>query len=301
MGGMEQRPLGGCSAGERVSGVYLLLWPRRVKGGPLYFWLADGTTKMRARYSGHTQPEEGSFVRVEAQVVEVWGELRLEVEKLEIWRGEVERERFLPSCPHDIGEARRQFIALCESVGEKYRPLLDSFFKDGAFWDSFCGAPAAKKIHQAYPGGLLLHTLGVARICEAVCSVYPRLRRDLLLCAALLHDVGKVWEYRLLPRPDKTDAGRLVGHVVLGAQEVSRRAREVGIPPKIRLMLQHLLLSHHGRKEWGSPVEPAIPEAEVLHYADMLDSRLAVHFETRGDGWRYSDALGRYILGGEGD
>jgi len=294
-----QKRLSECGVGDEVKGRFVLLWPRRTKGGALYFWLADDSGKMRARYGGDVTPQNGTVVEVTGRVVDVWGSLWVEVGRMAAVTEQVDRERFVPKGRFDIAEAEEQFKRIVKSVPGVLGRLLCSFFEDRSFWEAFKRAPAAKSVHQAYEGGLLLHTLGVARLCRAACAIYPRLRRDLLVTAALLHDVGKVWEYKLFPRLDKTSAGRLVGHVVLGAQEVSRRAREVGIPADTRLLLEHLILSHHGRKEWGSPVEPAIAEAELLHYADMVDSRVAIYFESGGSGWRYNDALGRYIMVGE--
>lgn len=293
-----QKKLSECGVGDDVRGRFVLLWPRRVKGGVLYFWLADDSGRMRARYSGNLSPQNGTVVEIAGKVVDVWGSLWVEVAHMTVAE-QVDTQQFVRKGQFDIAETEQQFRRLVESVSGILRRLLDSFFEDKSFWEAFRRAPAAKSVHQAYEGGLLLHTVGVARLCCAACDVYPRLRRDLLLTGALLHDVGKVWEYELFPRLDKTEAGRLVGHVVLGAQEVSRRARQLGVPPNTRLLLEHLILSHHGRKEWGSPVEPAFAEAELLHHADMIDSRVAIYFESGGSGWRYSDTLQRYIIVGE--
>ena len=295
-----QKRLSEYGVGDDVKGRFVLLWPRRMKGGALYFWLADDSGKVRARYSGTLSPQNGTIVEVSGKVVDVWGSLWIEVGHMVAVTEQVDKKQFIPKGRFDIAEAEEQFKRIAESVSGVLGKLLRSFFEDRSFWESFRRAPAAKSVHQAYEGGLLLHTLGVVRLCHAACTIYPRLRRDLLVTAALLHDVGKVWEYKLFPRLDKTDAGRLVGHVVLGAQEVSRRAREVGVPTDTRLLLEHLILSHHGRREWGSPVEPAVAEAELLHYADMIDSRVAIYLESGGSGWRYNDTLQRYILVGEG-
>ncbi|RKY13141.1 MAG: hypothetical protein DRP63_09925, partial [Planctomycetota bacterium] len=272
-----QKRLSEYGVGDDVKGRFVLLWPRRMKGGALYFWLADDSGKVRARYSGTLSPQNGTIVEVSGKVVDVWGSLWIEVGHMVAVTEQVDKKQFIPKGRFDIAEAEEQFKRIAESVSGVLGKLLRSFFEDRSFWESFRRAPAAKSVHQAYEGGLLLHTLGVVRLCHAACTIYPRLRRDLLVTAALLHDVGKVWEYKLFPRLDKTDAGRLVGHVVLGAQEVSRRAREVGVPTDTRLLLEHLILSHHGRREWGSPVEPAVAEAELLHYADMIDSRVAIY------------------------
>jgi 3'-5' exoribonuclease len=139
-------------------------------------------------------------------------------------------------------------------------------------------APAGRTRHHAFPGGLLAHTLEVARLCDAACRGLPELDRDLLVVAAILHDLGKVWQYRFAPggSVELTEDGRLLGHVVMGWELVRRLWRGVpGFPADAGRHLEHLVLSHHGRREWGAPVEPATPEAVALHHADLMSAHVA--------------------------
>jgi 3'-5' exoribonuclease len=136
-------------------------------------------------------------------------------------------------------------------------------------------SPAAKAMHHAYLGGLLEHTVSVTRLLSRICDHYPRLDRDLLVTGAILHDIGKVEEFSYQLQLDYTDAGRLLGHVVLGVQRVQEEINKIkGFPLDLSLALQHLMVSHHGEYEFGSPRRPKTLEAFALHYADDLDAKM---------------------------
>ena len=187
--------------------------------------------------------------------------------------------------------------------------MIESFFADPEFRAKFTQAPAALKIHHAYLGGLLEHTAGVVTLCRAAADYYPGVNRDLLLTGALFHDVGKVESYASQPLIEGTDQGRLIGHLVLGVQMVSAAIRairqeqgEEAFPVAAELPLLHLLISHHGKMEWGSPLEPMLLEACLLHQADNMDAeaakfREAIQNHPRGGGnWTaYSTVLKRSV------
>lgn len=146
----------------------------------------------------------------------------------------------------------------------------------------FFGAPAAKKIHHNYSGGLLEHTLNVAKLCAQVAGNYPDLNCDLLICGALLHDIGKLQEYELKVVPEYTVEGRLLGHIVMGSELITEqiaqmRADNIDFPAKLEWMLKHMILSHHGSLEFGSPVIPLFPEAFMLYMMDNLDAKMFVY------------------------
>ncbi|MBP8819617.1 MAG: HD domain-containing protein [Syntrophomonadaceae bacterium] len=148
--------------------------------------------------------------------------------------------------------------------------------------NTFFLAPAAKKIHHNYSGGLLEHTLNVAKLCTKAADNYPDLNRDLLISGALLHDIGKLQEYELKVVPEYTVEGRLLGHIVMGselitAQIAQMRAENLDFPPKLEWMLKHMILSHHGSLEFGSPVIPLFPEAFMLYMMDNLDAKMFVY------------------------
>ena len=160
--------------------------------------------------------------------------------------------------------------------------------------------PAAKRIHHAYRGGLLEHVVTMAELALQVCDHYPEIDRDLVLLGVLLHDLGKLRELGAMPSNDYTLEGQLVGHIAIGVHMLRGAVESLDeeLPEALRLHLEHLVLSHHGRREYGSPVEPATPEAFVLHAIDNLDSKLAQLREARaseGDGLRFLRPLGRTI------
>jgi 3'-5' exoribonuclease len=157
------------------------------------------------------------------------------------------------------------------------RSVLDTVFGDDRFFERFASCPGASRRHHAYVGGLLEHTVSVASLCRTLAQRYDGLDGDLLVTAALLHDVGRVEELRWETTVERTDAGRLIGHVVLGERIVSRAIESVGaaFQPAAAMRLVHLLISHHGETEWGAPVRPATLEAVVLHHADDLDAQAA--------------------------
>ena len=186
---------------------------------------------------------------------------------------------FLPGLD---GETRRRLWAEIEGVLDgvahaDLRRLLREFLDDAEFRAAFEEAPAARGFHHAYVGGLVEHTRGVLRLAQAVLQVHrDRLDPDLLLAGAFFHDVGKVREIACKPGFGYTDEGALVGHIVVGVQMLHERAARLpGFPPRLLLQLEHLVLSHHGEKQWGAPVEPQTLEAIALHYLDNLDAKLA--------------------------
>ncbi|WP_425443309.1 3'-5' exoribonuclease YhaM family protein [Thermodesulforhabdus norvegica] len=156
-----------------------------------------------------------------------------------------------------------------------YRALWDAFLLDKELQKGFVKAPGAVKIHHSYLGGLLQHTVGVLRLVDAMCDIYRELNRDLILTGALLHDIGKIREYSYDLELGVTDEGRLLGHIVIGLQIFDSLLKKVGsIPEEKSLLLRHLIASHHGQLEFGSPKVPMTREALVLHFADNIDARL---------------------------
>ncbi|MDW7709828.1 MAG: HD domain-containing protein [Deferrisomatales bacterium] len=191
----------------------------------------------------------------------------------------IDRRDFLPGL--DLEVCRTLWDELATVLEEVSNPeltrLVRVFLDDPKFRAVFLDAPAAKGFHHAYLGGLLEHTVGVLRLARALGGLYgSRLNRDLLLVGALFHDVGKVRELSRRPGFDYTDEGALLGHIVAGAHMVREAAgRLPGFPPSLLLQVEHLILSHHGEKEWGAPVQPQTLEAIALHYLDNLDAKLA--------------------------
>ena len=253
----------------------------------------SGNPFLRIRLGDHTGETEGRIweralefdqdfsvndvVRVHARVERYQGKLQLNIRDIErVDPEEVDPTLFLPTGPQDINELWQQFEDLAKQVKNQHlQRLLQSFLSDRSFVEQMKQAPAAKSMHHAYLGGLLEHTVSVTRLLDRICDHYPRLDRDLLLTAAILHDIGKLEEFSYQLQLDYTDAGRLLGHVVLGVQRVREKIDKLeGFPPTLSLTLQHLMVSHHGEYEFGAPKRPKTLEAFTLHYADNLDAKM---------------------------
>ena len=158
--------------------------------------------------------------------------------------------------------------------------MQNLFIRDEKFVKSFKNSSAAKTVHHSFVGGLLEHTLSVVKLCDYYCRMYPLLNRDLLLSAALCHDIGKTRELSAFPRNDYTDAGQFLGHIVIGVEMVGEKIREIeGFPELLSAELKHCILSHHGEFEFGSPKKPAIMEAAALNFADNTDAKMQTFTE----------------------
>lgn len=188
---------------------------------------------------------------------------------------EVDLTRFLPRSRRPEAEMREELLARVASLKDRdYKAAGEAFFHDAALMDRFARLPAAREVHHARLGGLLEHTLGVARLAEEF-SRDGRVNRDLLLLGALLHDVGKVEELTARFAIEYSDRGKLLGHLYIGAEMAAERCRALPAFPAGKLaLIQHLILSHHGKFEFGSPVLPKIPEAFALHHLDNLDAKV---------------------------
>ena len=244
--------------------------------------LADRSGETEGRIWERALELDGDFevndvVRVRAKVERYQGELQLNISDLErIDPSKVNPTLYLPTGPKDPDDLWRQLKDLAAEVKNSHlKRLLQSFLTDADFIKRMKQSPAAKAMHHAYLGGLLEHTVSVTKLLGRICDHYPRLDRDLLVTGAILHDIGKVEEFSYQLQLDYTDAGRLLGHVVIGVQRVQEKISKIkGFPPDLSLALQHLMVSHHGEYEFGSPKRPKILEAFALHYADDLDAKM---------------------------
>jgi 3'-5' exoribonuclease len=183
---------------------------------------------------------------------------------------------FLPVCPYDREALHAQLAKLLTNMSQGHlRLLCEHFLGDADLMGRFRLAPAAKAMHHAYIGGLLEHTVSVITLIYRICNHYPDLDRDLLIAGAFLHDIGKVEEFVYDTHIDYSDAGRLVGHMVLGTRILEEKIRELkGFPAETSLLLKHLILSHHGEAQFGAVKLPASKEAFALHLADDLDAKI---------------------------
>lgn len=219
-----------------------------------------------------------TIVRIEASVSSYKGDPQLKILDARPLKAsdKIDMADFMPKTPHDIDHLYRQLLQVKNSVADPMvRALLDHFFDDAAIAERFRKHPAAKRMHHAYVGGLLEHTLCVANACIALAANYPFLNRDVLVAGALLHDIGKLEEMASGITTEYTVHGQLVGHLTIGSDMIGRAAAGIkGFPQELAWQLQHLALSHHGQLEFGSPVVPVTLEALALHVADMLDAQL---------------------------
>jgi 3'-5' exoribonuclease len=223
----------------------------------------------------------GTVVRLRGTVTTFRGTRRISVEALRV-ETRYERGDLLASGTRERSEMLAELRALVRQVGDRpLRAVLGAVFGAPGFIDRMAECPGARGRHHAYIGGLLEHTVSVAGLCLAIAPSYAVVDRDLLLTAALLHDVGKVEELAFDTTVDYSDAGRLVGHVVLGERLVMRAVESLGaaVPAETALRLSHAILSHHGETEWGAARRPCTLEALVLHHADHLDAQAGAFLE----------------------
>lgn len=218
------------------------------------------------------------YIQVHGDVVCFQGALQVNVKRIRrCSEGEYNPAEYLPVSSKNIDDMMKELLGFIESVQNTYlKTLLKAFFVDDEnFVKAFRKSSAAKTIHHNFMGGLLEHTLSVTKLCNYYCSQYPLLQRDLLISAAIFHDIGKVRELSLFPENDYTDAGQFLGHIVIGAEMVGEKIREIkGFPPILENELKHCILAHQGEYEFGSPKKPAIMEALALHFADNTDAKL---------------------------
>jgi 3'-5' exoribonuclease len=286
MGGSGERvAVCDLTPGTTVRGVYLLSnrENRSTKAGRPFFKLKlsdrTGTVDCTVWETGDLQPgvEVGDLVLIAARVSEYMGRPQMEATSVApAPAGSSQPRDFLPATYRDIEELKGFLQFHLGSVYDAdYSALLELIFGDDEFLDVFMSAPAAKVYHHAYLGGLVEHTVSVAETCDFVAQQYGRVDRDLLLTAALLHDVGKTKELAFETVIDFTDAGRFLGHVIQGVTFVSEKAKELPAFPETKLQqLLHCIVSHHGELEWGSPKRPKTIEALILHHVDNLDAKV---------------------------
>lgn len=190
---------------------------------------------------------------------------------------QIDFAEFLPSTGKDIGELQAELLTLIGSLQNVHiKQLINHIFDNHPILESFLRAPAGKAFHHAYLGGLLEHTVSVAKLCDSMASNYPGdVNRDLLIAGALLHDIGKIKEFSYLKSIDYSTEGRLIGHHVIGYEMLREAVSEIGdIPDEVALQLSHLILSHHGSYELQSPRRPKTLEALLLHFCDDADAKI---------------------------
>ena len=278
--------------GERVSGIYLCKFRQSAltKAGKSYenliFQDKTGTidSKIWDPNSGGIEDFDAmDYVDIVADVTMFQGQPQLNVKRARKAReGEYNPADYLPVSSKDIEVMYKELLGFVAKVKDPYfSKLLKSLFvEDVEFAKAFKFSSAAKTVHHGFVGGLLEHTLSVTKLCEYYVNYYPMINADLLYTAAMCHDIGKVYELSPFPENDYTDEGQLLGHIMIGAEMVGDRIRDIpGFPVKLGNELKHCILAHHGELEYGSPKKPALLEAVALNFADNTDAHLQTMIE----------------------
>lgn len=288
--------------GDRIFDIYLCKHKQAAvtKNGKAYenVILQDKTGIIDAKVWEPNNPGIGDYdtldyIEVYGDVNSFQGALQVSVKRIRTCsEGEYDPADYLPVSSRSIDTMYEELLGFIKSIQNQYlKKLLEAFFvKDQAFVKAFRTSSAAKTVHHGFVGGLLEHTLGVTNLCDYYCKAYPILKRDLLLTAAMCHDIGKTKEISPFPENDYTDDGQLLGHIVIGAQMVAEKAAQIeGFPHGLLTEVQHCILSHHGKYEFGSPKIPAIIEALALNYADDTDAKMETFKEilenAKDPGW----------------
>lgn len=272
--------------GEEVKSVFVVARKelRKTKAGAPYLALelADKSGKIDARVWENALRYKDAFgeqdyVAVSGRVEKYREQLQVVVSSLRrCSEDEVDISDFLRVVQTDRASLEGELRQAAEEIGNLHlKGLLLAFLNDPEFMRLFTTAPAAKNYHHPYIGGLLEHTASTVRICRLLADLYPDIDRDLLVAAAMLHDIGKVHELAYERAIDYTDAGRFLGHLLLSDEMLRERIADLpNFPPDLALRLRHAVLSHHGELEWGSPKRPKTLEAIVLHHVDNLDAKV---------------------------
>ena len=309
----ENKPISAWRAGDNVSGYALLARKerRQDRTGRDYIdlQLADATGRIDGKIWGDSPALNGEFeahdfVAFQGAVKSYRDRLQINVQRCRRVTDEdraagFDEGQLVPTTSHDINDLWRRLKKILEE--EVRDPLLNRLARESlaAFGPALREHPAAKSIHHAYRGGLLEHVVSMAELALQVGRHYSEINLDLLLVGVFFHDLGKTIELGKMPQNEYTPAGRLVGHVALGRDLLRERCAEIeGFPEETRLHLEHLVLAHQGRLEFGSPVEPMTAEALVLHMIDDLDAKLAQLRQAaeESEGFQYLRGFGRMVL-----
>jgi len=279
--------IGELREGERINEIYLCKQKQTAmtKAGKPYesLILQDKTGTLDAKIwdpssQGIEDCDALDYVCVMGDVTSFQGTLQLNIKRLrKVSEGEYDPKDYLPVSEYDTDEMYAQLQNYVKSLTNPYLKQLAGglFLEDEDFAKRFKFHSAAKSVHHGFVGGLLEHTLSVTKLCDYFAKQYSILNRDLLICAALFHDIGKLEELSTFPENDYTDEGQLLGHIAMGMEIIGMRIRMIdGFPRKLANELKHCILAHHGELEYGSPKKPALAEAVALNFADNLDAKM---------------------------
>ena len=302
---------------ERVHGLYLVKVKRvgtTKKGTPfLSLTLGDRTGEVEAKVWERADTlsplfREGDVIHVEGNTSSYRNQIQVTLSNLKVPEDRKgDPDLFIESSAKDVNEMMQALRKILKGIENHFiKTLVDKFLSDRSFTNRFKRAPAAKNFHHSYLGGLLEHTLSVCQMGQYVVEHYPELDKDMLMAGAFLHDIGKIKELYFDRHIDYTDEGRLLGHVVLGVTLVDKKMEDLkDFPEELALRLKHLILSHHGQFEFGSPKRPKFLEAYALHLIDDLDAkmnglgRFMERDRKEGDWTDFNRLFDRYFLKGK--
>jgi len=302
---------------NQVITSYFLVSAKQIKpkkSGDIYLalTLCDRTGQLDAKMWDNVADavdafEQDDFVKVKGLINKYSNRFQLTIHKLRrMDDGEIEYCDYLPKTTKDVEELWRIIGVYVASFENGYlKSLLEAFMGDPQIAEAYRQAPAAKSLHHAFIGGLIEHVVSLMKLCDSVARLYPQINRDLLLTGAFLHDIGKIYELSYQRSFSYTTKGQLLGHMII---ELEMLHEKIGLvpefPPELKTLVEHLIISHHGKYEFGSPKLPMFPEALMLHYLDDLDSKMEsmrAHFEREPEAeWTgYNGSLGRTLLNSE--
>jgi 3'-5' exoribonuclease len=285
---------------------------RSTQNGKAYLRLelGDRTGTVEARMWDHFEDSAAAiarddFVKIQGRVENYRGKKQVMLDRLrKAEASEVDAEDFYAHTAENVDQLWARLRELAESVQDPWlQQLLLAVLDDADIAPRMRRAPAAKTMHHAFLGGLLEHVISLCELCEVVAARYPETNRDLLLTGGILHDIGKVYELSYERSLGYTNEGQLLGHIVIAVELIGRRVNAIpGFPEELAVLVKHMILSHHGQYDFGSPKLPMFREAVMLHYLDDLDSKMgamrALYSSDKGDPeWtERSGALERRLL-----
>jgi 3'-5' exoribonuclease len=296
---MKPAYVGDLAADQNVVSFFLVIEKevRSTQAGKLYLRLelGDRTGSVEARMWDHFEESAASiskddFVKIQGRVEIYRNKKQVMLDRLrKAEASEVDAEDFYAHTEANIDELWARLRELAASVQNPWlRKLLEAVLDDADIAPRMQRAPAAKTMHHAFLGGLLEHVISLCELCEVVAARYPETNRDLLLTGGILHDIGKVYELSYERSLGYTTEGQLLGHIVIAVELIGRKVSAIpGFPEELAVLVKHMILSHHGQYDFGSPKLPMFREAVMLHYLDDLDSKMgamrALYASDRGD------------------
>ncbi len=273
--------------GETIRNIYLCKGKRsaETRTGKPYdtLVLQDKTGTLDGKVwdpnsGGIADYDEMDFIEVFGDLITYNNALQLNIRQIrKAYEDEYNPADFMPTSEKNPDTMYAELLQYGAGITNPFlKKAVEYYFvNDSAFAREFKRHSAAKSVHHSFSGGLLEHTLSVVKFCDYMAGAYPILNRDLLIAAAMCHDIGKIKELSVFPKNDYTDDGQLLGHIVIGVEMIGAAIAAIpDFPPKLAAELKHCIVAHHGELEYGSPKKPAIPEAFALNFADLADARM---------------------------